>query len=342
MPVEYRAVTLGCDPETFFEIDNKVIGSEKILKQGIFSEFYKRFIPSRVVVEDGVQGEFHPEPSTCRSLLGNSIARAIWEADVMAKSKGARISFKLLVKVKKEEMLSLSPASRRLGCAPSLYIDKGVTTARFKRAAESMTRCGGGHIHFGAYYDNQMGMKSAYDPKVVVPLLDLLLGNTCVLLDRDPANVKRRQVYGLAGEYRTPTHGLEYRTLSNFWLRAYPIYSFVFGLARQTINLWQGGEAESFLSLVPRCDVVRAINTNSFDLAMNNFLKIEKKIKEVFVKEDSYDHDWTLKKNNIKQFLMLVEKGLDHFFPSDTESIIESWNHRYDKGWNLWKESYLR
>lgn len=348
--LQYSSVTLGCDPELFFEKDGKIVGSEKIVRKGFYSSYHMTTVYPPEIVEDGVQLELHPKQSTCRSLLGDEIARAMSTSRLMAKKEGADLQFKMLVKVKKAEMDTLGARAKSLGCDPSFYIDKPVPAARFKAAAKKLTRCGGGHIHFGMYYDNQKGWVDKYpQPELLVKLLDLLLGNTCVLLDRDPDAIKRRQVYGRAGEYRLPTHGVEYRTLSNFWFRAYPVYSFVFGLARQTQNLWahemKGYEkwASEMVALVPRDKVARAINTNSFDLAMENFKAIEPMIKEVFKKEDTTDHDWTLKENNIGQFLKLVDKGLDTFFPKTTESIMRSWlNERYDSGWNLWKEKHLK
>jgi hypothetical protein len=45
--------------------------------------------------------------------------------------------------------------------------------------------------------------------------MDLLLAVPSVLLDNDK---QRRKVYGKAGAFRKKEYGLEYRTLSNFWI----------------------------------------------------------------------------------------------------------------------------
>ena len=75
------------------------------------------------------------------------------------------------------------------------------------------------------------------DPLLAVKILDIVVGNTCVIMDRAPSQVERRKVYGRAGEYRLPAHGIEYRTLSNFWLRSYQLTHLVFSLARFAINI---------------------------------------------------------------------------------------------------------
>jgi hypothetical protein len=137
-------------------------------------------------------------------------------------------------------------------------------------------RSAAGHIHLGDASGSTTSSQWAalHSPDRLVPILDIIVGNTCVLLDRDPGNVERRRVYGRAGEYRTPPYGIEYRVLSNFWLRSYSLMSFVMSLSRFAVGLLtatihNGGrkgvnyEAE-LLKLVNMDDIRRAINENDF------------------------------------------------------------------------------
>jgi len=48
-------------------------------------------------------------------------------------------------------------------------------------------------------------------------MADYLLGVWSVLHDTD---MRRRELYGAAGAYRPKKYGVEYRTMSNFWLRS--------------------------------------------------------------------------------------------------------------------------
>ena len=52
----YRSFVLGADPEFFFTINKKIVGSEKVLRK----------ISMNRIVEDGVQAEIHP-PQICLS-----------------------------------------------------------------------------------------------------------------------------------------------------------------------------------------------------------------------------------------------------------------------------------
>lgn len=68
----------------------------------------------------------------------------------------------------------------------------------------------GGHIHVG-YPDNLA-------PKhIVVKFCDVYLGLPA-LASRQDVQGPRRKFYGLAGLYRPKPYGIEYRTLSNFWM----------------------------------------------------------------------------------------------------------------------------
>jgi hypothetical protein len=119
-------------------------------------------------------------------------------------------------------------------------------------------------------------IKTFLDIEKIVYALDILLANTCVLIDRSPHNAIRRKTYGRAGEYRKTPYGLEYRVLSNFWLSSYKAFSFVFGLAREVLQILHHSD-ENFdylCTLVEAKDIQNAINNNDYDLALYNFNKI--------------------------------------------------------------------
>jgi hypothetical protein len=78
----------------------------------------------------------------------------------------------------------------------------------------------GGHIHVSFPLDDPEDVWARVHQ---VRAMDLLLGVPSILLDN---NKERRQLYGKAGAHRMkfvsngdPYNGVEYRTLSNFWLK---------------------------------------------------------------------------------------------------------------------------
>lgn len=324
---------LGCDPEFFFRFDGKVIGSEKVIpKNGINVTSQSKFII------DGVQAELNPRPNVCRALLGNEIKLCFQtlKKELESKGKGFTVDFSRTVEIPKENLMELNEESRKFGCAPSNSIYKKSSGLKISEVdpTEYRVRAAGGHIHIG--FNGNASLKNAIvkNTDKVVEILDLICGNTCVLIDRDEGNIERRKVYGKAGEYRLPPHGLEYRTLSNFWLTSYPLMSMAFGLVRLSVQLMTDTKNskeyyKEFTSKVTKTKVQKAINDNNFELAMENFMAIEKLLLEVsstkfnpsrFVFSNSY----------IKEFHhfinMTKEKGLTYWFPEDP---MTHWaNHR--------------
>ena len=313
-PVE-KLVIFGCDPEFFIAKDNEIIGSEKVLpKDGLVANSLGGNPENKIII-DGVQAELNPSPRACRELLAQEIARCFSALDTqLQKDPTLSASFKQTIEVSKEEFDTLSDDSKKFGCAPSknLYHKKASIKAD---PSKYMTRSAGGHIHLGAN-DSTAILKILRNTKRTIPMLDILVGNTCVLIDRDEGNIERRKNYGRAGEHRLPKHGLEYRTLSNFWLRDYRLMSFVMGLSRMAVAIVNEGLDEEFRSRVNMKKIEKAINTNNFTLAYENFLAIEPVLSEI-TNSKSHKYSSPLNASNIYLFKFFVEKGLNHWFKED-------------------------
>jgi hypothetical protein len=322
---------LGCDPEFFFKVDGEVIGAEKIIPKEGIKHIHQANLGTAVpdtqskFIIDGVQAELNPRPFTCRANLANEIAACFKTLKAeLAKQKGkVQVDFSRTIEISKENLDQLSEDSKKFGCAPSksVYRNAGVKIDTIN-PTEYRTRSAGGHIHFGHGTLPALQIALKYEFKKTVAMLDIILGNTCVLIDRAESNVERRKLYGRAGEFRLPAHGLEYRTLSNFWLTSYPLMSLVFGLGRLAVQL-VGDNVNSdkffkeFTSKVKPKDIRNAINNNDFDLAMANFKAIESILVEV---APPYDYV-PIHSENIKEFYHFVstvkEQGLEYWWKDD-------------------------
>jgi len=108
-------------------------------------------------------------------------------------------------------------------------------------------RSAGGHVH----------VETKEHPLVVVRAMDLFLGVPSVLMDE---GTDRRQLYGKAGAHRPKSYGVEYRTLSNFWIFDKKYIKWVWDSTdRALANL---GLAEKYRDLI-----LEAINNNNKDVA---------------------------------------------------------------------------
>jgi hypothetical protein len=312
------SVVVGSDPELFFEKDGIIVGAEKVIpKEGLtVRQGYK---PS--VVLDGVQVELNPKAAWTVPGLGLEVGKAFRLLKGHLGDSGVSISFKGVVEVSRVELDSLSPNSRILGCLPSknIYGNRPITVD----PKTYRKRSAGGHEHFGLRSN-----ASLFSNRVdLVALFDMFVGNTCVMVDRDPGAAERRENYGRAGEFRTPKHGLEYRTLSNFWLRNYSLMSFVFGMAGIGVAVLdhglsgQGYIEDELIEAVDLDKFALAINTNNYDLARENFEVVRPFLVKYLPKSG-----FPLTPQNIDKFLVFTEgvrqKGLEVFFP---ENPVDAW-----------------
>jgi len=263
------------------------------------------------------------------------------------------VDFSPLVKLSQKELDSLSEASKVFGCAPStnVYTKGDDKTSKIEVDPKKyLGRSAGGHIHLGNAYHSyvnkdgtlkykddkaftssgQIGIRTEkalkQDVETMVKMLDIVVGNTCVLLDRDPANKERRKNYGRAGEHRRKDYGLEYRTLSNFWLRSYQLMSFVTGMCRLAVLLVDQSTPENdyvkaIFDVVDMDDVVKAINENDFDLAYANFSKIEPILLQA-TRGEFLHESFPIHEKTVKYFHYFVKTGINHWFK---ENPVNHW-----------------
>lgn len=315
------SVYLGTDPEGFFTRNGEVIGAERVIpKEGLLGNY------TRVVI-DGVQFEMHTPPAGCRQSVAIYLQDGFLAIRRRLRALGdpnISVSFQSHYTVPQEELDSLSEECKILGCSPSLnaygFQDLGVDVGTFRE------RSAGGHLHFGA--DWLRGR-----PADAVPVLDAVLGNFCVMVDRDPYAAARRKVYGRAGEYRTPAHGLEYRTLSSFWLQSYVLQSMVMGIARFALSIpyttyrmkasrlssskaWDP-TAVLFGEYVDAKQVRQAINENDAVLAKQNWAGV----KRFFNEQTEFGGDTGLTRGLVPfvdHFLLRIEEsGLGYWITGD-------------------------
>jgi hypothetical protein len=131
------------------------------------------------------------------------------------------------------------------------------------------TRVCGGHLSCG--WDNPT-QEQQLD---MVKAMDATVGLESVLLDPDTT---RKTLYGKAGCFRFREYGIEYRSLSNFWIKTDESLQWAWNTTMKAIDLVNSGKIEEIKKHGDR--IVEAINTNNKELAqelLNEFSKIQEK-----------------------------------------------------------------
>lgn len=364
MLIHSNNISLGTDPELFLE--NKfgmVMGSERLIPE----DGVETYDDNRII-RDGVQVELNVGADMCREFVGRNLKDCFKQlrsllAEAKEQGKDLTLCFKPVVKVDENELNLLSIKSREFGCARSYNIYRPDAVVGVD-ASTYLTRSAGGHIHVGnlpSYIFYDKSRRHFWDttphPEVderrrLVPIFDVLVGIPSVMIDREPGQEERRKYYGRAGEYRLPKYGIEYRTLSNFWLRNYKLMSLVMGLTRMgvgvldtTLNPEDDKRKDLEKALLEKVDfakVIRAIDTNDVVLATECFEYVEKFVTD-HVRSNAYNRgEIPLIRPRLARFKAFAkevqENGLESIFPGDP---IDNWLEikPLDGGWG-W-ESFI-
>jgi|GEM_PF-3449712 len=134
--------------------------------------------------------------------------------------------------------------ARKAGCEVEMcaYSLSEVPSGKIKKLfRKSNFRTAGGHVHLGT------DMGGSHEQSVMlVRMLDLFLGVSSLLVDRDAPSVHRRKIYGLPGRYRQPVHGVEYRTMGNFWFSSPSLVELVYDICEYVMKAMKERIYENF------------------------------------------------------------------------------------------------
>jgi hypothetical protein len=109
-----------------------------------------------------------------------------------------------------------------------------------------------------------------------VKAMDLFAGTVSTKLDNSEAAVKRRELYGKAGCHRPTEYGVEYRVLSNYWMKSPQLVMLMDALTRDAMALVRDGKLEAILEEIGEDDLQNTIN--------NGDVQAAEKIIEYYVK----------------------------------------------------------
>lgn len=224
---------IGADPELFL-VDNrsgsvhpvcglvggtkdKPIPLEPVTKGG------KPLRKGFAVQEDNVMVEFNIPPAGSADAFSNNIETALSSVRALLRKKHgwlelddqcARMFPYRLLSGKNEAQAKMFGCSadydgHEMGrTVPPLHAEE-------LDAEDGTWRFAGGHIHLGYVPPTMERGEFPIPDHIVAQFCDLYLGLPSVSEDKQGL---RREKYGKAGRFRTTPYGIEYRTLSNFWV----------------------------------------------------------------------------------------------------------------------------
>jgi len=235
---------LGSDPETFLQdASGKPISSIGYINADKWNPMQIPDMPAGFTLqEDNVSLEYGIPPASSREEFIRSIN------EVMAKSLEylPELSFSKLSCIIFPEDQMKHPMAHIFGCEP----DFNAWTLKENKKPQPphpLMRSAGGHVH----------VETAQDPVDVIRRMDLFLGVPSVLMDQGE---QRKQMYGAAGAHRVKSYGVEYRTLSNFWIYEDRLKGWVWDNTARALAFQQDVAQDADR-------IIRAINNNDKALA---------------------------------------------------------------------------
>jgi len=301
--------TVGGDPEIFV-----------VDKDGIVIPAFK-FLPNKKAAKqsgegvfwDGFQAEFTVPHGGCLAYFTDATHYQLvklWKA-ARAFDRKCQFTYKSVMDIPTEVMADAKPEHIELGCAPSKNV-YNTPSIQVQDPAALPIRFAGCHFHFGL-----SGRKE--EEKInMIKAADAIFGIMSVSMFQKVESPLRRMYYGRAGEYRFPSHGIEYRTPSSAVLVSPVVYHFSYDMTRAAIFL--GLNYPIFKLILPvKEDVIVGI-INNYDIPKAK--KVIKSNEAVFAglikRRYSNYHE-----NTHKALLDMIYSGVDNFF--DINAIHKNW-----------------
>ena len=205
---------LGADPELFvFDFSGDRFVSAHDLIPGTKAKPHP--VPGGAIQVDGTAAEFNINPAKTFEEFNDNIELVLHflrnflpeDCDVAA------VPF---VKWSQEYFDILPYKAKELGCMPDFDAWTGRRNRKPSLRDMPTLRTAAGHIHIG-FTEGASLQDSAHIGKCrkLVQLMDWHVGGWSCDIDSDTT---RRLLYGKAGACRYKSYGVEYRTLSNFWV----------------------------------------------------------------------------------------------------------------------------
>jgi hypothetical protein len=149
--------------------------------------------------------------------------------------------------------------AKRFGCDPDYCVwIRDINPP--PKADDETLRSAGFHVHVG----HDVRRKKQLTDLAIIKAMDIHLGLASVILE--PAN-RRKELYGKAGCFRFKKYGVEYRTLSNYFMSSPELRRWVFDNTVHAINFVNNATSELIVPDEEGFRIMETINTSNIDNA---------------------------------------------------------------------------
>lgn len=226
-------ILIGTDPELFLKKDGILQSAYGLVKGSKYNPFK---VNKGAVQVDGMALEFNTDPAASSDEFVTNIS------EVMRQLKELVPEYEFFIEPTAhfgQQYIEEQPdEAKELGCDPDFSAYTGVENP--KPDGSKGFRTGAGHVHIGWGEGFNIKDEGHFQSCIaIVKQLDFFLGLPSLLFDEDQ---ERRSMYGEAGAFRPKSYGVEYRTLSNAWLKEEKLQRWVFNNTQDAVNRLLEGE----------------------------------------------------------------------------------------------------
>jgi len=245
-------ITIGTDMEVFVaNSDNHIVSARSHV---LGTKFKPHKVNFGAIQEDGVTAEFHIDPAYSLDEFVHNIKIVYATITDVLLQHNLHPVIKASHVYSEDDTTDWQETEHRFVGIPE-WGGQWNTWTKEKKAppdgTSTLLRTCGGHIHIG-YSDNDF--ETNYK---IGKLMDIKIGIVSVLIDRDN---ERRELYGHAGTIRHKPYGVEYRTLSNFWLETDELMTWIYNTTFDVVSntdyydqLYSAIDGENIQQIINEC-----------------------------------------------------------------------------------------
>ena len=249
------SLKIGADPEFFLKKNKKFISGHGLVP-GTKDSPHK--VKNGAIQVDGMALELNITPAKNEKEFIHNINSVLKTLRHMI-PENIDFAFEPVARFDKKYFYKQPRCSLMLGCDPDFNAyTEAINMPPF---TNKPIRTAAGHLHLGWGAKLKPTKAHIHTCSEITKQLDIVLGIPSLLLDN---NGERRELYGKAGAFRPKPYGVEYRVLSNFWLKNEKLMEWAFIHAKIGYDLFLKGEKlfKTFGGVA-----INVINNNDVELA---------------------------------------------------------------------------
>lgn len=257
-------ITIGADPELFVSYNGEFVPACGMVPG---TKANPMPVNHGTIQVDGLALEIGITPTSDARRFNNSLV-TVMDQLLMLLPDGHAFTEASSATFKSAYWDKLTEDDKRLGCEPDF---NAYTLSENPPPVEQPGfRVAGGHVHVGWTRDADVTDQAHLQACArVARNLDIYLGVPSLIEDKNGS--ARRKMYGAAGAFRPKSYGMEYRTLSNYWLFTAPLRDHIFNRTWTVMNNLLRYKIDMCEKLGQEVGLPRAqhiINTDDRDAAM--------------------------------------------------------------------------